>query len=49
MPVRPDQSVNDLRYHDGNGSIMAFILNPGDPPGDVKVSPDAVVWTPPEE
>ncbi len=46
MHFRPDQSVNDLRLINGDGSIMTYLIEPGEAPGPA-LPPSAVTWTPP--
>lgn len=46
MYFQPGQSVNDLRYHDGDGSVMTYIIEPSEAPS-AAISPSAVTWTPP--
>lgn len=47
MVLLPSQSVNDLRLHDGDGTIMPYVPKPGDAPGSLTNTPSAVVWTAP--
>jgi hypothetical protein len=46
MHFLPSQSVNDLRYHDGDGTVMTYIIQPSEAPGPA-LPPSAVTWTPP--
>lgn len=46
MYFSPSQSVNDLRYHNGNGAVMTYIIEPSEAPTP-SYSPSAITWTAP--
>ena len=46
MYFLPSQSVNDLRLINGNGTVMAYLIEPGEAP-NASYTPSAVTWTAP--
>lgn len=47
MYLLPSQSVNDLRYYDGNGSTILVTPGPATLVDSLSNSPSVIVWTPP--
>ncbi len=52
MYFLPGQSVNDLRYYEGNGIpgelvVMAYLIEPGEATADQVRALTAITWTEP--